>query len=99
MSRADEYRYQIERERKQDLNRQRVRDTTRPFLERYRRVLNDVRGQGLEGVVAEEFRELSIQLDNMEALLDADPFIVRERSRALGGRFHEIGRASCRERV
>ncbi|MBE0507433.1 MAG: hypothetical protein IBX50_12075 [Marinospirillum sp.] len=92
MSRADEYRYQIERERKQELNRQRVRDTTRPFLERYRRVLNDVRGQGLEGVVAEEFRELSIQLDNMEALLDADPFIVRERSRALGGRFHALPR-------
>ena len=31
MSRADEYRYRIERQRKQELDRQRVRETTRPL--------------------------------------------------------------------
>ena len=51
MSRADEYRYQIQRQRKQELDRQRVRETTRPFLERYRSVLNDVASQGLGDVI------------------------------------------------
>lgn len=90
MSRADEYRYQIERRRKQEMARQRVRETTRPFLERYRTILNDVRAQGLEGVVAEDLRELSSQLASMEALLEADPFAARDRSHTLSRRFHAL---------
>ena len=62
MSRADEYRYQIHRQRKQELDRQRVRETTRPFLERYRSVLNDVASQRLDDVIPAEFRELSSEL-------------------------------------
>lgn len=92
MSRADEYRYQIQRQRKQELDRQRVRETTRPFLERYRSVLTDVIGQGLDAIVPEEFRELNIALDRMEILLDSDPFAAREMSRSLGGRFHGLPR-------
>lgn len=92
MSRADEYRYQIQRQRKQELDRQRVRETTRPFIERYRSIVNDVIGQGLDAVVPEEFRELSIALERMEALLDTDPFAVRDMSRSLGGRFHGLPR-------
>jgi len=65
MSRADEYRYQIQRQRKQELDRQRVRETTRPFLERYRSVLNDVASQGLGDVIPAEFRELSSDLQRM----------------------------------
>lgn len=92
MSRADEYRYQIERQRKQELDRQRVRHTTRPFVERYRSVLNDVASQGLDAAVAAEFRELSAELRRMEALLDTDPFAARDMSRSLGGRFHGLPR-------
>ena len=92
MSRADEYRYQIERQRKQELDRQRVRYTTRPFVERYRSVLNDVASQGLDAAVAAEFRELSAELRRMEALLDTDPFAARDMSRSLGGRFHGLPR-------
>lgn len=92
MSRADEYRYQIERQRKQELDRQRVRHTTRPFVERYRSVLNDVASQGLDAAVAAEFRELSAELRRMEALLDSDPFAARDMSRSLGGRFHGLPR-------
>ena len=98
MSRADEYRYQIQRQRKQELDRQRVRETTRPFLERYRSVLNDVIGQGLDAVVPEEFRELSIALDRMETLLDSDPFAARDMSRSLGGRFHGLPRFAREQR-
>jgi len=88
MSRADEYRYQIQRERKQELDRQRVRETTRPFLERYRSILNDVESQGLADVIPAEFRELSSELRRMEALLASDPFAARDMSRSLGARIH-----------
>ena len=98
MSRADEYRYQIQRQRKQELDRQRVRETTRPFLERYRSVLNDVASQGLGDVIPAEFRELSSDLQRMEALLESDPFAARDMSRSLGGRFHGLPRFAREQR-
>lgn len=98
MSRADEYRYQIERRRKQELAQQRVRETTRPFLERYRSVLNDVASQGLDDVVPAEFHELSSELQRMEALLESDPFAARDMSRSLGGRFHGLPRLAREQR-
>jgi rRNA-processing protein FCF1 len=98
MSRADEYRYQIQRQRKQELDRQRVRETTRPFLERYRSVLNDVASQGLGDVIPAEFRELSSELRRMEALLESDPFAARDMSRSLGGRFHGLPRFAREQR-
>ena len=98
MSRADEYRYQIERQRRHELDRQRVRETTRPFLERYRSVLTDVISQGLDAVVTEELRELNSALDRMETLLDADPFAARDMSRSLGARFHGLPRFAREQR-
>lgn len=98
MSRADEYRYQIERQRKQELDRQRVRETTHPFLERYRSVLNDVASQGLDDVIPAEFRELSSELRRMEALLESDPFAARDMSRSLGARIHGLPRFAREQR-
>lgn len=98
MSRADEYRYQIQRQRKQELDRQRVRETTRPFLERYRSVLNDVVSQGLEDLVPAEFRELSSELQRMEALLESEPFAARDMSRSLGARIHGLPRFARNQR-
>lgn len=98
MSRADEYRYQIQRQRKQELDRQRVRETTRPFLERYRSVLNDVASQRLDDVIPAEFRELSSELRRMEALLESDPFVARDMSRSLGARIHGLPRFAREQR-
>lgn len=98
MSRADEYRYQIERQRKQELARQRVRETTRPFVERYRSILNDVASQRLDDVIPEEFRELNSELRRMEGLLESDPFAARDMSRSLGGRFHGLPRLAREQR-
>jgi hypothetical protein len=98
MSRADEYRYQIQRQRKQELDRQRVRETTRPFLERYRSVLNDIASQGLDDVIPVEFRELSSELRRMEALLESDPFAARDMSRSLGVRIHGVPRFAREQR-
>ena len=98
MSRADEYRYQIERQRRHELAQQRVRETTRPFVERYRSVLNDVASQGLDDVIPAEFRELSSELRRMEALLESDPFAARDMSRSIGGRFHGLPRFAREQR-
>ncbi|TYC51386.1 hypothetical protein ETQ85_24490 [Zoogloea oleivorans] len=98
MSRADEYHFQIKLQRKQELDRQRVRDTTRPFLERYRSLMNDVSSQGLDDVIPVEFRELSSELWRMEALLESDPFAARDMSRALSGRFHGLPRFAREQR-
>ena len=98
MSRADEYRYQIQRERKQEIVRQRVRETTRPFLDRYRSVLNDVISQGLDDVIPAEFRDLSSDLQRMEALLESDPFAARDMSRTLGARIHGLPRFAREQR-
>ena len=98
MSRADEYRYQIQRQRKQELDRQRVRETTRPFLERYRNVLNEVASQGLDDVIPAEFRDLSSELRRMEAMLESDPFAARDMSRSLGARFHGLPRFAREQR-
>ena len=98
MSRADEYRYQIQRQRKQELDRQRVRETTRPFLERYRSVLNEVASQRLDDVIPAEFLELSSELRRMEALLESDPFAARDMSRSLGARIHGSPRFAREQR-
>lgn len=98
MSRAEEYRYQIQRQRKQELDRQRVRETTHSFVERYRSILNDVASQGLEAIAPAEFRELSSELHQMEALLESNPFAARDMSRSLGGRFHALPRFAREQR-
>ena len=98
MSRADEYRYQIQRQRKQELDRQRVRETTRPFLERYRSVLNEVTSQRLDDVIPAEFLVLSSELRRMEALLESDPFAARDMSRSLGARIHGLPRFAREQR-
>ncbi|MFM0349823.1 hypothetical protein [Paraburkholderia sp. RL17-347-BIC-D] len=92
MSRADQYQYEIERQRRRDLAFQRMRDTTRPFLQRYRALLDDVRQQGLDAFAQDEYRELSERLRAMESQLDSDPPAVRDQSRALGERFHALPR-------
>ena len=47
MSRHEQARYQIERQRRQELFNQRVSETTRVYLDRYRNILNDVQNQGI----------------------------------------------------
>lgn len=98
MSRADSYRYQIERQHRQALAQQRVRETTRPFLERYRRILDDVVSQGLDDIVPAEFHDLKSKLLRMETLLESDPFAVRDMSLSLATRFHGLPRFAREQR-
>ena len=62
MSRYVESRYEVERRRRQELFEQRVRETTRTYLERYERVVSDVRSQGLAEYVEQELFSIEREL-------------------------------------
>ena len=92
MSRHDEARYQIERQRRQDLFNQRVRETTRTYLARYRGILEDVQSQGLNEYVQAEFSELERELASLTRLVESDPAAARDRSIELGRQVHALPR-------
>ena len=92
MSRHDEARYQIERQRRQDLFNQRVRETTCTYLARYRGILEDVQSQGLNEYVQAEFSELERELASQTRLVKSDPAAARDRSIELGRQVHALPR-------
>lgn len=92
MSRHDEARYQIERQRRQELFNQRVRETTSSYLARYRGVLDDVQSQGLNEYVQAEFSALERELASLTRLVESDPAAARDRSIELGRQVHALPR-------
>lgn len=92
MSRHDQARYQIERQRRQELFNQRVRETTRSYLARYRGVLDDVQSQGLNEYVQAEFSALERELAILTRLVESDPAAARDRSIELGRQVHALPR-------
>ncbi|MND34437.1 hypothetical protein D3C80_250540 [compost metagenome] len=72
------------------MHRARIRETTQQYVERYRRVLEDVRDQGLAEYVRAEYLELSAQLSRIEATLASDPGAARDLSLAIGRRVHAL---------
>ncbi|WP_186043222.1 hypothetical protein [Burkholderia gladioli] len=92
MSRHDEARYQIERQRRQELFNQRVRETTSSYLARYRGVLDDVKSQGLNEYVQAEFSALERELASLTRLVESDPAAARDRSIELGRQVHALPR-------
>ena len=92
MSRHEQARYQIERQRRQELFNQRVSETTRVYLDRYRNILNDVQNQGISKYVQAEFSALQRELETLTWLVDSDPATARDRSIALGQQVHALPR-------
>ena len=91
MSARHEYQYRLrEQERRQEMHRARIRETTQQYVERYRRVLEDVRDQGVAEYVRAEYLELSAQLNRIEANLAGDPGAARDLSLAIGRRVHAL---------
>lgn len=91
MSARHEYQYRLrEQERRQEMHRARIRETTQQYVERYRRVLEDVCDQGLAEYVRAEHLELSAQLNRIEANLAGDPGAARDLSLAIGRRVHAL---------
>jgi hypothetical protein len=92
MSHYAESRYAIERQRRQELFEQRVRETTRTYLERYERVVADVRAQGLAEFVKDELSSIERELSSLSAQVVSDPAAARDRSVSLGNRVHALPR-------
>lgn len=92
MSRIADRTWEIERERRREAYLNRIRSTTSEFVERYEAILADVRGQGLERYVPEEFRTLDSALRRLRALLSSDPERARDESRNIASDVHALPR-------
>lgn len=90
MSKAEDLRYQLERQRRQAMFEARVRETTARYLERYAALLADVESQDLARYVPEEMREAQRLLARAQGLLGTDPAAARALSMELGGRVHGL---------
>jgi len=92
MSRIADRTWEIERERRHEAYLSRVRSTTSEFVERYEAILADMRSQGLERYVPEEFRTLEAALRRLRALLSSDPERARDESRNMASDVHALPR-------
>ena len=92
MSRSYEVDYDLIRQRRQEANENRVRESTRPFLERYQQTLDQVREEGLDEFVRDEFDQIERLLREAWNLLDEEPFEARDASREVGDLIRGIGR-------
>lgn len=80
MSKAEDLRYQIERERRQRLFEERVRQTTREYQSRHTEVLDRLEEAGLSSYVAHEFSRARQALARVDHLLRDDPAAARDLS-------------------
>jgi hypothetical protein len=92
MSLSYEVDYDLIRRRRQEANESRVREATRPFLERYQDTLDQIRNEGLDEFVREEFDRIEHLLQEAWDLLDDEPFEARNASREVGNLIRGLGR-------
>ena len=92
MSLSYEVDYDLIRRRRQEANESRVREATRPFLERYQDTLDQIRNEGLDEFVHDEFGQIERLLQEAWDLLDDEPFEARNASREVGNLIRGLGR-------
>lgn len=92
MSLSYEVDYDLIRRRRQEASENRVREATRPFLERYQDTLDQIRNEGLDEFVHDEFSQIERLLREAWDLLDGEPFEARNASRQVGNLIRGIGR-------
>ena len=92
MSLSYEVDYDLIRQRRQEANEVRVRESTRPFLERYQDTLDQIRNDGLDEFVRGEFDQIERRLQEAWDILDGEPFEARNASREVGNLIRGLGR-------
>ena len=100
MSRYETYTYEIERRRREELARERVRNTTKGFYDRYVETYEQMVKQGFNKVIPNEMNMLKRQLNEVRDLLISNPFEARDISRDIGSTIHglgNLGRSAIRE--
>ncbi|MDN3651342.1 hypothetical protein QWY77_00895 [Thalassotalea ponticola] len=90
MSQIHEAQYRLERERRQRIAEDRVRNTTSDYLERYQHVLSILRQQGLSEFVQEQYDRSLVELQQIRRELDSDPFTAREHSQLLASEIYSL---------
>ncbi len=96
MSAIHERRYRIQRER--EIAEKRVKQTTQQYVERYENILDDLRTQGLQEFVSEDFRQIKSELSELKSMLNRDAFRAREMSLQIGQRIHALPRLARQAR-
>lgn len=84
MSRSVDYQYRLERKRQEKIRLNRLRETTREFLDRYTQMLNDLQNQGLVKYVQNEYQTVSNLLVLAQKNLSRNPDASREYSQQAG---------------
>ncbi|GIW92479.1 MAG: hypothetical protein KatS3mg110_0520 [Pirellulaceae bacterium] len=76
------------------VNRQRVRERTTQFLERYEQTVNDLISQGLDRFVHHELGEIRDMIRQARSELASDPFAARSLSMEIGARIGPLPRVA-----
>jgi len=81
---------QYEMKRKQKIAEKRVRQTTEEYYARYQTIMNDLKAEGLDELIADEYTRLENRLTDLNNLLSDDPFAARDISRDIGQAIHAL---------
>ena len=84
MSRSLEYSYNVAREKRREMNEQRVRNNTQSFYQQYSDRLRRMASQGYDNYIPREMNRLRSDLSNLSMLLSVDPFRARDVSMQIG---------------
>ncbi|MBB1440116.1 hypothetical protein H5202_15825 [Shewanella sp. SG41-4] len=90
MSQIHDARYRLEREHRQKIAEERVRNTTSSFIDRYQNELASLQEQGLVEFVQVRYDGCLSELMQIRAELDSNPFNARERSKSLGNEIYSL---------
>jgi len=88
MSAHHERQYEVKQ--KQRIAEKRVRQTTEEYYDRYQSIMEDLKAEGLDEVVASEYTHLANRLARLNQLLSSDPFAARDISLDIGQAIHAL---------
>jgi len=90
MSHEYESRYELERQRQQEINEERVRMNTERYCERYRSIYQDIIGEQLDKFIPDEITRLKTDLNTIERQLSVDPFAAHDVSMKVQGYIYSL---------
>jgi len=91
MSHEYESEYEIEKQRRQEINNQRVRSNTTIFYEKYESIYQSLINQGMEEYIPEEMARLKTDLDDVMRNLADNPFAARDISMQIQKYIYGLG--------
>lgn len=78
-------RYELEKQRRQEIDNQRVRMNTENYCNRYRSIYQDILREHLDEFIPDEITKLKVDLAAIEAQLAYNPFAARDISMEVQG--------------